>query len=118
MTADDIFEEAPTDLWTRPEPPDRAPLPPPPPRRARRGPHVVRIRAGARPGQLDRDEHLWDVLRTAEFLSMSKHWVYRAVAAGIIPYRKIGAAIRFVPAEIKAWADARRAGGDAASSDG
>ena len=49
---------------------------------------------------------------------MSKHWVYRAVAAGIIPYRKIGAAIRFVPAEIKAWADARRAGGDAASSDG
>ena len=118
MSADDTFDEAKTELWTRPERPDRTPPSSTAPRSGRPGPHVVRIEAGARPPRFDHDDHLWDVLRTAEFLSMSKHWVYRAVAAGTIPYRKIGAAIRFVPAEIKAWADGRRAGGHVRSSAG
>jgi excisionase family DNA binding protein len=50
------------------------------------------------------DEDLWDVARAAQYLGLSRHWVYKAVASGTIPYRKIGAAVRFVPAEIKAWA--------------
>ena len=50
------------------------------------------------------DEDLWDVARTAQYLGLSRHWVYKAVATGTIPYRKIGAAVRFVPSEIKAWA--------------
>ena len=48
---------------------------------------------------------------------MSKHWVYRAVAAGIIPYREYRRGDRLRSARVKALADARRAGGDAASSD-
>jgi excisionase family DNA binding protein len=86
----DILDDAPTDVWTRPEvePPRRRP-----PRHA--------------PGADD----LWDVHRAASFLSMSKHWVYKAVAGGAIPYRRIGSAIRFIPAELRAWANRRAMGG-------
>jgi predicted DNA-binding transcriptional regulator AlpA len=84
---------------TRSGPTDRQQ--PPAATSARPGPHVVRN---------DEMKLSLGLLRAAEFLSMSKHLVYRAVAAGTIPYRKIGAAIRFVPGEINAWADARRAG--------
>jgi len=46
---------------------------------------------------------LWNVQRTAEFLAMSPSWVYGAVAAGLIPHVKIGAAIRFQPTSIQSW---------------
>ena len=51
------------------------------------------------------DELLWDVDRAAEYLGMSKHWVYRAVAAGALPHRKIGASVRFMPSELRSWAN-------------
>lgn len=47
---------------------------------------------------------LWDVDAVAEFLGVSKAWVYRQVQAGKIPYRRIGQrVVRFVPEEISAW---------------
>ena len=54
------------------------------------------------------DEDLWDVRRASKHLGMSTHWTYRAVAAGTLPHRKIGAAVRFVPGEIRAWLDNQR----------
>jgi predicted DNA-binding transcriptional regulator AlpA len=50
------------------------------------------------------DDELWDIRRACAFLGMSKYWMYRAVAAGKVPHRKIGSAIRFIPAELRAWA--------------
>ncbi len=87
MSDPDILDDAPTNLWVRSKP-------------ARQPERQIE----------EHDDALWDVLRTARFLSMSRHWVYKAVAAGTIPYRKIGAAIRFVPAEIRTWADSSRRG--------
>jgi excisionase family DNA binding protein len=53
------------------------------------------------------EEDLWNVKRAAKFLAMSTHWIYKAVAEGTVPYRKIGSAIRFVPAELRAWVAAQ-----------
>ncbi len=55
-------------------------------------------------------EDLWDVARAAQFLGMSTHWVYRAAERGDLPYRKIGARLRFVSTELKVWADQQRGG--------
>lgn len=52
----------------------------------------------------DTSDCLWDVHRVAEFLGLSVSWVYRATEAGLLPYRRIGARLRFLPSEIRAWA--------------
>jgi predicted DNA-binding transcriptional regulator AlpA len=36
---------------------------------------------------------------------MSKSWTYRSAEAGILPYRRIGSRVRFVPDELRAWAN-------------
>ena len=52
MSDSDILDEAPTDLWIRPEPPEpprrRSPPPPPVPKR-RRSPHIIRRRVPTEP---------------------------------------------------------------------
>lgn len=48
-------------------------------------------------------QQLWDVEQVAQFLGMSPTWVYRHVASGELPHRKIGRAVRFVPAEVERW---------------
>ncbi len=53
------------------------------------------------------DEDLWDVARAARFLGVSRSWLYHRTEAGELPYRKIGALLRFVPAELRAWVDAQ-----------
>jgi len=50
------------------------------------------------------DEDLWDVARVARFLGFSRDTVYRLVEKGQIPFRRICARLRFLPAEIRAWA--------------
>jgi excisionase family DNA binding protein len=55
------------------------------------------------------DEDLWDVARAAQFLSMSVSWTYRAAENGVLPYRRIGSRLRFVPSELRAWVNAQAA---------
>ena len=50
-------------------------------------------------------ESLWTVSDAANFLRMSRDWVYRAAERGDLPYRKVGANLRFVPSELRAWLD-------------
>lgn len=64
---------------------------------------VARVGAGP---LIDEDD-LWDVARAAKFLCMSRSWTYRAAESGILPYRRIGSRLRFVPTELRAWADAQ-----------
>ena len=40
----------------------------------------------------------------AEYLEMSKSWVYKRAAVGQLPVRRLGAAIRFAPDEVRAYA--------------
>jgi excisionase family DNA binding protein len=53
------------------------------------------------------DEDLWDVARAAQFLGMSVSWTYRAAESGVLPYRRIGSRLRFVPSELRAWVSTR-----------
>jgi excisionase family DNA binding protein len=54
-------------------------------------------------GEVSRAQALRDVAWVAEFLGVSKSWVYQAVAAGRLPCVRIGAAVRFDPNVIRAW---------------
>ena len=54
-------------------------------------------------GQLSREHALRSVAWVAEFLNVSKSWVYQASAAGTLPCIRVGAALRFDPEVIKAW---------------
>lgn len=50
-------------------------------------------------------ESLWDVPQAAEYLHMSKSWVYRAVEKNVIPSKRLGGALRFVPAHLRQYAE-------------
>ena len=59
-----------------------------------------------RPTLLSRDGQeraLKDVSWVAEFLGVSRSWVYQASSSGVIPCVRIGALVRFDPTIIKAW---------------
>lgn len=60
--------------------------------------------ANVKPAASD-DDDLWDVERAAQYLGMSRHYVYRAAERGELPYRRIGSRLRFVPAELRDWAN-------------
>ena len=51
-----------------------------------------------------RDSRLWKVDDVADFLQMSKSWVYKQAEAGLLPTRRLGANLRFSPDEIRAYA--------------
>jgi excisionase family DNA binding protein len=46
---------------------------------------------------------LKDVPWVAEFLGVSRSWVYQASSSGALPCVRIGALVRFDPTVIKAW---------------
>lgn len=48
-------------------------------------------------------EKLLDVIGAAEYLGMSVRWVYGATASGLLPCRKVGRKLRFLPSELEAW---------------
>ncbi|MBI3183318.1 MAG: helix-turn-helix domain-containing protein [Myxococcales bacterium] len=50
-------------------------------------------------------ENLWDARRVAEYLGASASAVYKWAERGELPCRRIGALLRFVPAEVRAWAE-------------
>jgi excisionase family DNA binding protein len=43
------------------------------------------------------------VQQVADLLQVSRDWVYRHVADGTLPHRKLGAHLRFVRADIEKW---------------
>lgn len=92
----DLLDEAPTDLWIRPEPPAPPPAPPPPPPR----------RAATEDDVLTADE-------VAEILRVDRKTVYEFAGRGELPCRRLGRRILFSRRALMAWLDnarPRRAG--------
>ncbi len=56
------------------------------------------------------NEQLWDAKDVADFLKVSRSWVYQKAEAGLLPYLKVGALLRFDPTAVKAWARGESAG--------
>jgi excisionase family DNA binding protein len=56
------------------------------------------------------NDQLWDANDVANFLKVSRSWVYQRAEAGLIPYLKVGALLRFDPEEIRAYAKSLRHG--------
>lgn len=56
-------------------------------------------------------ERLWTVQDVAHYLGVSVSWVYQHVAAGDLPYRRIGGLVRFFPDDVRAYARGERPGG-------
>ncbi len=57
------------------------------------------------------EERLWTVPDVAGYLGVSVSWVYQHVAAGDLPYRRIGGLVRFFPEDVRAYARGERPGG-------
>jgi excisionase family DNA binding protein len=53
-------------------------------------------------------ENLLNSQQVAELLGMSKVWVYKAVESGLLPFYRVGDAIRFDPKEIEAYLESRK----------
>jgi excisionase family DNA binding protein len=91
-----VLDDAPTDIWIRPEPPAPQPVPPrPPPRRASPEDNV-----------LTADE-------VAEILRVDRKTVYEFAGRGELPCRRLGRRILFSRRALMAWlenARPRRAG--------
>lgn len=55
----------------------------------------------------DVDEGMWTAKEAAAYLKVSTRWVYEFAAKGLVPHRQIPGrqrGVRFVPAEIRAFA--------------
>jgi excisionase family DNA binding protein len=50
-------------------------------------------------------ERLWTVRDVAAYLKASTSYVYKAAERGEVPCRRLGALLRFLPAEVRAWAE-------------
>ncbi|RKG63513.1 DNA-binding protein [Corallococcus sp. CA054B] len=50
------------------------------------------------------NETLWDANDVADFLKVSRSWVYQHAASGLLPLLKIGGLLRFSPSAIRTWA--------------
>lgn len=54
-------------------------------------------------------EPLWTVRDVATYLSASTSYVYKAAERGVLPCRRLGALLRFVPSEVRRWAEGQTA---------
>ena len=87
-----------------PEPPRGEPQGPPP--HAPSLPHDALAVRSLAPVALPPETELWDIVHAAQFLKMSVSWVYKRVESGDLPCKRMhGWALRFVPAELRAWAE-------------
>lgn len=68
------------------------------------------IEAPTRLGAVSKEQALRDVDWLAEFLGVSKSWVYQATASGRIPCVRIGSLVRFDRDTILAWSRSNAAG--------
>lgn len=55
-------------------------------------------------------EALWTVDDVAGYLRASKSYVYKAAEKGLLPCRRVGMLLRFVPGEVRAWVEEARSG--------
>ncbi len=46
-------------------------------------------------------EMLWDANQAAEFMNVSRSWVYQRAEAGLLPHVRLGGLVRFEPAAIR-----------------
>jgi excisionase family DNA binding protein len=46
-------------------------------------------------------EMLWDANQAAEFMNVSRSWVYQRTEAGLLPHVRLGGLVRFEPAAIR-----------------
>jgi excisionase family DNA binding protein len=68
------------------------------------------LNGGAQPAMFSADR-LWNSAEVATYLRVSESWVRHRVAAGSIPFRRVGGwLVRFVPGELKDWALSQHAG--------
>lgn len=63
------------------------------------------MRPSKRAERLETYEHklMIDIYEASEFLGLKVSRLRMAVFRGEIPYRKVGALVRFVPSELKEW---------------
>lgn len=54
-------------------------------------------------------ERLWDASEVADYLGVSRSWVYERANAGDLPVLRVGGLLRFEPAAIRAYARGERA---------
>lgn len=47
------------------------------------------------------EEMLWDAVKVAQFLKVSRNWVYMRAEAGLLPHVRVGALLRFEPETVK-----------------
>jgi len=59
--------------------------------------------APQRPNPETSEHALRNVTWVAEFLGVSKSWVYQATANGVLPCIRLGSALRFEKAAIERW---------------
>ena len=50
---------------------------------------------------------LWDAQRLAEYLGVTKHYVYRLTSEHRIRFVRVGKCLRFRPDDVAAWLDAQ-----------
>lgn len=53
---------------------------------------------------------LWDARDVAQYLKVSRSWVYHQAEAGLLPCLRLGGLLRFDPATIRAFAHRDAAG--------
>ena len=46
---------------------------------------------------------LWDAREAANFLKVSRSWIYARVERDEMPYIRVGGLIRFVPSQLRDW---------------
>jgi len=63
-------------------------------------------RSGRREGTMMTSDEgcdtLWDATDVARYLKVSRSWVYHRAEAGLLPYLRVGALLRFEPRAIRA----------------
>lgn len=70
--------------------------------------HKSQYRYSTNPGpRIDAAEHLWTVRDVAAYLKASTSYVYKAAERGEVPCRRLGALLRFLPTEVRAWAEGK-----------
>jgi excisionase family DNA binding protein len=62
------------------------------------------------PVRVPQDARLWGPAEAATFLNMSESWVYSAARSGVLPAIRLGRAVRFDPATLRAWVRGERGG--------
>lgn len=76
------------------------------------GTHSAVSRAAGVPApvRVPDDDRLWGPAEAAAFLGMSESWVYTAARSGVLPAIRLGRAVRFDPATLRAWVRGERSG--------